>query len=214
MLKKELVEIKKELLEESYIVSDMIRYVIDGIIDKDLNKLKIVIDEKEELVNKLEVKIEQHCINILGLFQPAAKDLREVIMIIKINSDLERIADLAVKCAISGTKLISEGHQMKYILIKDMGETIVQMLKDVVNSFVENDSSLAADIVKRDDLVDKYRDDNFDRIIEQIKKSPDEVKLNLHSLRISKSLERIADHITHISEDIVYILKAQSIRHQ
>ena len=213
MLKDEVLSLNKQFLEQSYHVSDMFRKCIEGLVNKDIKSLKSIIDDDEPIINETEIKIEKMCINLLGLHQPAAKDLREIVMILKINDDLERIADIISNIAESGIKILPTSNVFDKIDIKKMADDTYKMLTDVIQSYIDNNPKLATKICKSDDAIDDMRDEHLEKIMKDMISDPSSIKVDLHLLRISKSLERIADHVTNIAEDVVYIEKAKIIKH-
>ncbi|MCB0279270.1 MAG: phosphate signaling complex protein PhoU [Calditrichaeota bacterium] len=213
MLKDEVVSLNKQFLEQSYHVRDMFHKCITGLMNRDIEVLRDVIETDEPEVNHTEIKIEKMCINLLGLHQPAAKDLREIVMILKINDDLERIADIVSNIAESGMKILPEANALQKIDIKKMADGTYQMLVDVIKSYIENNPKLATKICKSDDVIDRMRDTNLELIMKDMIANPTSIEIDLHLLRISKSLERIADHVTNIAEDVVYIENAKIIKH-
>ena len=213
MLKDSLQILNKKFLEESYFVSKMMHDCIDAILEQDVDRLHEIIEVDELKVNESEIEIEKECVKLIALYQPTAKDLREILMTLKINNDLERIADLVVNIADSGIKIGSKPNLYENINIKEMGETAVSMLDDVIRAHIDHDINLAKEVCQRDDTVDIIRDKNLQNIIKHITNNPNLVESDLHLLRISKSIERIADHVTNIAEDVVYMEDASIIKH-
>jgi phosphate transport system protein len=213
MLKDNLLKLNKKFLEESYFVSKMMHDCIDAILTQDLDRLKEIIEVDELKVNESEIKIEKDCVKLIALYQPTAKDLREIVMILKINNDLERIADIIVNIADSGIKIGSKPNIYDNINIREMADTAVSMLDDAIRAHIDHNITLAKEVCQRDDVVDKIRDANLQNIITHISSNPNLVETDLHLLRISKSIERIADHVTNIAEDVVYMEDASIIKH-
>ncbi|HOV15640.1 MAG TPA: PhoU domain-containing protein [Spirochaetota bacterium] len=158
MIQQKMVELKKLIITQSSIVEKMIEKAMKGLINKDENLLKEVIDEDEALVNKNDILIDEKCVNILALFQPEAKDLRMTMMISKMGVDLERIGDSAVNIAESALYLISKPQIKPYMDLPRMADETIKMLNDSINSFVNESEGLAATICKRDGIIDELRD--------------------------------------------------------
>jgi phosphate transport system protein len=214
VLKDKVAKLNKLFLEEVNLVSDMLKRVREGIHEQHVENLQKIISEDEVRINAMEIEIETACIRYLALFQPTAKDLREIIMIMKINTDLERIADLITDIAECGIFFKPTEVELNQISFDDMFQMISDMLGDVIKSYVEHDTALAQNVRKQDIQVNKIRDANFKRLVEHIKLNSEAVDADLNLMRISKKLERIADHISNIAEDVVYIERALIIKHK
>jgi phosphate transport system protein len=213
MIHEELNSLKKKLVEFASLAEDMVRASIKGLLEKDAPLLKKIIEKDEPYANSLELALDQHCIAAIARYQPRAKDLREVLMIFKINSDLERIADYAVNISDSALFLIERPMVKPLVDIPKMAGIVMKMASDSVTAFINEDSSLAKDVCSRDDLADELRT----RIIVDLTKfmvdSPSIVERAMHLIRISGALERIADLSTNISEDVVFIVDGEVFKH-
>jgi phosphate transport system protein len=214
MLKDKIEKLNKSFLKEANLVVDMLKRVREGIHEQNTKSLQTIINVDEVNINAMEIEIEKACIRYLALFQPTAKDLREIIMIMKINTDLERIADLITDIAESGINFKPTELELNEIKFDDMFQMITNMLSAVLRSFVDHDTKAAQNVCKQDLQVNTMRDENFDRIVNKIKLNPTTIESDMNLMRISKKLERIADHITNIAEDVVYIEDALIIKHQ
>lgn len=214
MLRDKLNKLNKRFLEEANLVLDMLKRVREGILNQDVSGLKKIIEEDEQNINAMEIEIEKACIRYLALFQPTAKDLREIIMVLKINTDLERIADLITDIAESGINFKPTDAELAEIKFDQMFQMISDMLNSVITSYVEHNTDAAQEICRQDQEVNKLRDANFERLIAKMKTSTATIEADMNLLRISKKLERIADHITNIAEDVVYIEDALIVKHQ
>ncbi|GAB4170729.1 MAG: phosphate signaling complex protein PhoU [Calditrichia bacterium] len=214
MLKEELNKIKQQFLEESYLVNQMLEKSIKGLLERNEGLLKEVIEKDEETVNNLEVEIDKDCIKIIALYGPAAKDLRQIMMIFKISDDLERMADHTVNICDSGLFLIKRPPIKPLVDIPRMAEITKKMLQDTIHAFVEHDHELALEICKRDDEVDSLRDQIIRELITYMAQDAKTIEPAMHLMRISKNIERIADLITNIAEDIVYIETGKLIKHK
>lgn len=171
----------------------------------------ILADQK---VDSLEVKVEEECLKILALHQPVAADLRYVIAVLKINNDLERIADLAVNIA-ERTKTVSRHPNIKIPFdLHEMLKITVAMVKASVDSLVTNDTVLAREVIQDDDKIDDFNKEAHRVFQKQIFKNPDLTKYYISMLSVSKNLERIADHATNIAEDVIYMIEGEVIRHR
>lgn len=214
MLKQELKNLHKKFLEETYVTNEMIEKSIKGLLQRKEKLLNEVIENDEPRVNEMEVDIDKTCIKLIALYQPTARDLREIMMIFKISDDLERMADHAVNIADSAKYLIKVPEIKPLVDIPKMAEITQNMLTDCIHSFVERNSDLAYDVCKRDDAVDELRDQILRELIEIMRKESSSVQSAMHLIRISKNLERIADLTTNIAEDVVYIETGKLIKHK
>ena len=213
MLPEKIEELKKEIINDATLVEEMIENTIKGLMEKNAVLLNKVIKKNEKKINELEIKIDELCINIIACFQPEAKDLRTILMILKMNNDLERIGDLAVNIAQSSLFLIERPEVKKLIDIPRMAEESVNMLHDSISAFINEDTKLAIDVVKRDDLVDGLRDQILRELITYMAQDTMIIERAIHLIKISQNIERIADLSTNICEDVMYIVKGKVIKH-
>jgi len=213
MLHQELESLKEKLLESATLVESMIEKSIDGLLKKDKNLLLKVIEEDENRENDLEIQIDEKGIELIARYQPHAKDLRTIVMILKMNNDLERIGDEAVNIAQSALFLIERPMVKPLIDIPRMAEEAIKMLQDSIKSFLQEDSQLAREVCMRDAIVDGLRDQIWRELITFMASDPTTIERSLHLLRISRCLERVADLATNLAEDTVYIVEGEIIKH-
>ncbi len=214
MIHERITELKKRLIEFASLAEDMAVGSTKGLLDKDMCRLRKIVCKDEPSANNMELAIDEDCIAAIAQFQPKAKDLREVLMIFKINSDLERIADYAVNIAESGMFLIDRPAVKPLVDIPRMSEIAIKMAKDSVTSFINEDSALAKDVIGRDDIVDGLRSKIIMDLTGFMVKDPSTVERAMHLIRISGALERIADLSTNISEDVVFIVEGEVYKHK
>jgi phosphate transport system protein len=208
--------LKKEIVNYASLVELMIEESIEGLSKKENNMLKSITTEKEDKANHLEMKIEEHCIEIIAQFEPRARNLRLVLMILKMNNDLERMADHAVNIADSAFFLIKQTKEESIEEILALANETRKMLKDSIDSFIEGDAKKAKEICRRDDIVDELRDKIIKASIVNMCAdidSPDSIDQRIHIINIAKNLERIADLSTNICEDTIYMVKGKDIKH-
>lgn len=168
----------------------------------------------DEKFDAMEIEIEEECLKILALHQPVASDLRQVITILKVNSELERIGDLAVNMAERVGNIDSfKNHRIEKFDFCDMLHIACGMLKDALDSLSYHDVALAQDVISRDEKVDLIHHDNYGVVRTFILKYPDCAQYYLNGLTISRCLERIADIATNIAEDVIYLESGKIIRH-
>ncbi|MCM8805774.1 MAG: phosphate signaling complex protein PhoU [Candidatus Omnitrophica bacterium] len=213
MIENRLTETKKKLIEFSLLVENMIDRSIEGLLKKDSSLLKKVIEEDETLANNFEIEIEEMCIEIIAQFSPKASHLRTTLMILKINNDLERIGDHAVNICQSGIFLVERPDVKPLIDIPKMAEESTEMLKDSLKAYMSGDAEMAKRVCKRDEIVDKLRDQITRELITYMISDPSTIERALQLLRIAHNLERIADLSTNISEDVVFMVEGKIIKH-
>ena len=214
MLEKRISILKEKLLKMANIAEEMVDSSMEALVEKDINLAELVIKEKEPLVNNLEIEIDEYAIETLALFQPKAKDLRTVVMILKMNNDLERVGDLATNIAEFAVDLIPQPEVKPYIDLPRMSSIAVQMLDDAITAFISQDSKLGRDVCTRDDIIDKLNEQIIRELLTFMIQDPKTVGRGLLIIRISENLERVADLATNIGEDVVYIVESEIIKHK
>ncbi len=167
----------------------------------------------EQEIDQLQLDIDDQIIKCLALHQPVAGDLRFVTSAMRIVNDLERIGDLATSIADRLLFIVKEDPLGEPVEIGPMMQGAASMLRDGLNSFVNQDSELARDVLRRDDIIDQQNRRHFEVLIQRMKRDPGSVELAVALLSVSRGVERIADLATNIAEDVVYMVDAQDIRH-
>ncbi len=213
MLKQQIEELKKAVIEQANQVDLMIKLSIEGLLEKDNSKLERVL-EIEELVNTNEIRIEEEAITLIALQKPEAKNLRTILMIIKMNNDLERMGDLAENITQSAEYLIRKPFIKKLINLPAMAEVTMNMVKQSIDSFINEDTKLAEQVCIDDDIVDDLKEQIYRVLITFMTSDPTTIKRAIHINKIASNLERIADLSTNIAEDTIYIAKGTVIKHQ
>jgi phosphate transport system protein len=211
---KELEKIKKRILTLGGIVEDRVRMSIKAIETRDTGIAKTIINGDYE-IDEMEVDIEEDCLKILALYQPVAVDLRFITTVIKINNDLERIADETVNIA-RGVNYLSERKQ-QFDFDFDFSEMLDKtqfMLKRSLDALVNLDTDIAAKVCILDDEVDKMNGEVHRLVKNAVKKNPEQGEHLINLLLISRHLERIADHATNIAEEVIYLVNGEIVRHE
>lgn len=208
----ELEQLKTRLLAMGSISERMIHTAMKGLIDRDSKVLEEVFPLEEE-VNHLHIEIDERCLLLLALRQPIAVDLRFITAAMKINTDLERIADQAVNITQNTQILLKEPVLKPLIDIPRMAQITAGMLKDVLDAFVRKDVELARAVLKRDDEVDSLKNQVFRELLTYMLSDPKTITRGLDLILIARNLERIADHATNIGEDVIFMVEAKEIRH-
>jgi len=205
-------ELKQLLMAEATLVEKMVTMAIGGLY-KIGSAFKEEVLKFEERVNQIEVEIDAKCVSLIALFQPEAKELREILMIYKINNDLERLGDQAVNIAESAAQLVGNPVILSIPELLEMKDATLKMLKNSLDAFSLEDVEAARKVCDADNQVDEYNRMIYKHLVQLIKENPQQVDLYLHILRIAKNLERIADLSTNIAENTVYLAQGKIIKH-
>lgn len=210
VFKKEQEKLKKRLLAMSAMVEESLLRAVRAFEQNDALAARKIIDG-DEAIDELEVEIEEECLKVLALHQPVAVDLRFLAAILRINNDLERIADLAVNICIQTQHdpPMQCGFDISRIASRSRA-----MLKKSLDAFVNLDVDLAREVCRMDDEVDALNAENTDLAIETIEQNPACVRRMLQALRVSRNLERVADLATNIAEVVIYITRGEIVRHK
>jgi phosphate transport system protein len=212
-LQKEIENLKKRLLALGAIVENAVREATSSIEKRDAALANRVIEEDEE-IDQTEVEIEEECLKTLALHQPVAIDLRFIVAVLKINSDLERIGDLAVNIAERAVFLAGQSKVNVSLGLVEMAHSTQVMLKKSLDALVNLDAALAHEVCASDDAVDAMNRQMYLKVQEAIVKNPEQIASLIHLLSASRHLERIADHATNIAEDVIYMIEGQIVRHR
>jgi len=213
MLKGSLDALKGKLMESASLVESMIEKSIRGLTQRDEGLLLMVIEQDEPRENELEIEIDEACINLTACYQPHAKDLRTIMMALKMNNDFERMGDEAVNICESALLLIKQPEVKPLIDIPRMAEEAAKMVRDSLDAFVNENPQLALSVCERDDIVDGLRDQVLRELVTFMASDPATIERSIHLIRISRSLERIADLSTNICEDVIYMVEGRTIKH-
>lgn len=206
-------KLRTRIIKMSSLVEEQLEFALRAV-NEENTKLGQLVLEREEKVNKLDRKIEKSCQKIIALSQPVAMDLRFVITALTINTNLERIGDLAENIArnfINLNKKPSFIMETKYF---DMSVVVKSMIRDAIDSFNNNDAELAKKVINYDEKLDQLFAENRDIVVSEMKNDPSKIDEGLSVLEICRHLERIGDHATNIAEDVYFIVEAQLIKHR
>jgi phosphate transport system protein len=214
MVEEKIADLRKTLIGYAILVEKMIDESIQGLMRLDKELLHKVIEKREKRANETEILIDEMCTTIIAQFGPKAKDLRTVLMILKINNDLERIADHAVNTAESGLFLITQPLVKPLLDIPRMAEAAIGMLRDAVGAFINEDPDLAVSVGDRDNFIDGLASQILRELITYMIADPSTIERALHLLKIARNLERTADLSTNIAEDVIYITQGKIVKHQ
>jgi phosphate transport system protein len=207
----ELQTIRERLLAMGTLAEAMIHKSVRALVDRDEALIQAVLAHEEEM-DLLCIEIDDRCFTQLALQQPMASDLRFLVASIKINSDLERIADQAVSIALRARALIQEPQVKPLIDIPRMATLTQEMVRKSLDAFVRRDPELARTVIESDDEVDSLRDQVFRELLVYMMADTATIPRALALILISRNLERIADHATNIAEDVIYIVRGEDVR--
>jgi phosphate transport system protein len=210
----ELEAVRGKVLEMGGLVEQQIVSAIDSLVKLDPNLAKEVM-ESDRRVNALEVQIDEDCSHIIARRQPAAGDLRMVMMMVKTITDLERIGDEATKIARTAQKIYDEDRMYKprFTEINAMVALVREMLRTSLDGFARLDVSKTVEVAKQDELVDEHFRAATRQLITYMLEDPRTISMSLEVLFVAKAIERIGDHAKNIAEYVVYMVKGKDVRH-
>jgi len=210
---REIEKLKKQIFQLSDLVKQNLEDAVCAIERRDL-ELARRIHDSDDLVDQRELDIEENCLKILALYQPVAIDLRFIVAVLKINSDLERIGDEAVNIAARAIYINSQLPVQSRIDFSGITEGVKRMLTQSLNALVNLDAQIAYEVRRSDDEVDEAVHRVFLDIKDNIRRNPENVDVLIDYARICRYLERIADHATNIAEDVIYMVEGEIVRHK
>jgi phosphate transport system protein len=208
----ELESLKQTLLAMGGLVEEQIRQVMRALVERD-DALAQSVVERDQQVNAYDVEVDETCVNLLALHQPAAGDLRFITTAMKIVTDLERMGDQAVNIAQRVLELNQEPQLKPYIDLPRMAEKAQRMVKESLDAFVARDTELARRVCAEDSEVDALKEQIFRELLTFMMEDPRTIPRAIRLILISRFLERLADHATNIAEMVIYLVDAKMVRH-
>ena len=209
---RELDDLKTKLAEMAGLAEEAVRGAVDALLERDADKARLVVD-RDEAIDDLEIEIEERSVKLLALQQPMASDLRLVAMAMKVSNDLERVGDHAVNIA-ETVEWLAEAPLFPVVPeIEEMVRLSTLMLNDSLDAFVRGDTTLAREILKRDDRVDELHENTFRILLTHMMEDPRKISAGMDLLLVSGNLERIADLATNVSEDVIYMVDGRIVKH-
>jgi len=205
-------ELRTSVLEMGGLVEEQIGQSVRALIERNEPLARSII-ARDHTVNRFDVEIDDLCLKLLALHQPAARDLRLITTALKITTDLERIGDMAEHIAERAVELVHEAPIKPYIDIPRMAELSRDMLHRSLDAFVREDVELALAVCVADDQIDKLHEQLFRELLSFMVEDPTTVTRAMRLLFVSKCLERVGDHATNIAEMVIFMVKGRSIRH-
>jgi phosphate transport system protein len=213
VLDEKMADIKRELIEFSGLVQNMIERSVEGLLTKQKQMLLDVMEKDEPKANDWEIALDELCTYTIAQFTPRAKDLRTILMTLRMNNDLERMGDHAVNIAEDSLYLIERPPVKPLIDIPRMAEEATSMTRDSLLSFLREDAALAKRVCERDSIVDGCGKQVLRELITYMTSDPATIERSLHLLNIARNLERIADLSTNIGEDVIFMVEGRIIKH-
>lgn len=209
----EIAKLKKRVLKMSSLVDEQLNSAIKAFEEEDseLAGQVIAMDEK---VDRYDNKIDKTCLRLLALRQPVASDLRYIMSAMTINSNLERIGDISVNLAEIFLLLKKKPPFVEKSRLREMGVLVRQMIKDAIDSFINNDHDLAKKVIDSDDIIDQYNRDSYSSMVQFIKETPENAEAAISILFLCREMERLGDHATNIAENVFFIVDAQMVKHK
>lgn len=208
----ELEALKQTLLAMGGLVEDQIRRAMRALLERDDVIAQEVID-RDRQVNAYDIEVDEQCVNLLALHQPAAGDLRFITTAMKIVTDLERIGDQAVNIAQRAIELNREPQLKPYIDLPRMADKAQRMVKESLDAFVARDTALARQVCGEDAEVDALKEQIFRELLTFMMEDPRTVSRAIRVILISRFMERVADHATNIAEMVIYLVEGKMVRH-
>ena len=205
-------ELKEKLLEMAGMAESAVELAAESYRKQD-GRLAQQVFERERLINQSERQIDELAVDLLAMQQPMATDLRFLLAVLKINSDLERVGDLAVNIAQRSLDLMQEADIEARVDIARMTTAVSTMVRRALEAFVAGRAEVAQAVLEMDSIVDRMKDEAFVNLVAQMKQDPEHVRAYLDVLLIARSLERIADHATNIAEDVIFWVNGTDVRH-
>jgi phosphate transport system protein len=210
----ELAEVRSKLLLMASKVEGLIATVIEALVDRDSAKAESVIVRDKE-IDALEKEVDELCIRILALRQPAATDLRHITTALKVVTDLERMGDLCVNISKAALEINREPRlKPRYIDIPNMAVAARDMVRQSLDAYVREDPVLAKEVVVSDWRVDRLNDKVFEELLAYMIENPATIGVATRLLFVARHLERIADHATNVAEQVIFMVMGDDIRHE
>jgi phosphate transport system protein len=208
----ELDALQGRLLEMGGLAEERVRLALHGLVSRDPAIINKVLSG-DEPINQLHIEVDNRCFRLLALHQPMATNLRAIVAAVKINTDLERVGDLAVNIAEASKRYIGHAPVKQLIDIPTMGDIAQAMLRDALDAYVKRDTELAHKVLNEDDRLDSLKTQVFRDLLTHMLENQSTVEPSLDLILVSRHLERIGDHATNIAEDVIFMVSALDVRH-
>jgi phosphate transport system protein len=208
----ELRTLQERLLGMGGLAEERLRMAVSALVGRDSGAIRRVI-EGDEPINHLHLEIDERAFTLLALHQPMAGDLRTIVAAIKINTDLERVGDLAVNIGQAVERYLLHPPVKPLIDIPRMADIAQHMLHSALDAFVRRDTVLAQRVLDQDDELDALKTQVFRELLTYMLQDPNTIEPSLDLILVSRHLERVGDHATNIAEDVIFMVSARDVRH-
>jgi phosphate transport system protein len=211
-LLRDLEKLKKHLLAVGALVEEAVGKATEALLERRLEYISEVV-EGDDRIDREEVLVDEDCLKILALHQPVASDLRFIIAAMKVNNDLERMADRAVNIA-ELAAVVAAQKSVPGMELAPMAAWARTMVRESLDAFVRLDSELARKVLGDDDRVDRHNAELFQLGQKLMREDPSSVEYAVHVMSASLNYERIADLATNVAEDVLFMVDGEVVRHQ
>ena len=208
----ELESLQERLLAMGGLAEERVREAVRSLSSRDRGLVEHVL-MGDEPINDLHIEVDDRCFKLLALHQPMAADLRTIVAAVKINTDLERVGDLAVNIAEAAKRYLQHPPVKPLIDIPRMADIAQGMLRDALDAYVRRDTALAEAVIGEDDRLDALKTQIFRELLTYMLSDPTTIEPALDLILVSRHLERIGDHATNIAEDVIFMVSAKDVRH-
>ena len=205
--------IRTDLIRMGSLIEGMLENATRALVERD-DDLADHVAQQDRVIDRMELEIDESCNSLLALTQPTAIDMRFLVSVMKITSDLERMGDSAVNIVIGARELNKQPPLKAYVDLPRMSEMTQEMVRSALNAFVQRDAKAATRVCKADDDVDALYHELFEELCGMMAEDGGTVSRAIHLLLIARNFERIADHATNVAEDVVYYVEGRDIRHK
>jgi len=209
----ELRALKDRVTAMGQVAEERVRLALQGLVSRDHAMLNDVIAGHDRL-NRAQIEIDDHCFQLLALFHPVAVDLRVVVSALRINTDLERVGDLAVNLAEAAQRYLTHPPVKPLVDLPRMGELALTMLREALAAFVSRDTAAAYSVVRRDDWLDVLNNQIVRELVTYMLGNSRVIEPSVDLILMARHFERIGDHATNIAEDVIFLVHARDIRHR
>jgi len=207
-----MARLKDKLLLMGGYVEKAIEEATSGLVEGKQDRF-VRVHEFEKTINQLHMEVDEDCLNLLATQSPMARDLRTILAVVKINTDLERMGDQAVNIALNAAEYLREPPIKPLVDIPRMADLARHMCRDALDAFVRTDLTLAKEVLGRDDEVDNLKSQIFRELMTYMISDPKRIEQALSLILIARNLERVGDHATNIAEDVIFIGTGKDVRH-
>jgi phosphate transport system protein len=208
----ELETLQAQLLTMGGLAEERVREAVAALTHRDAALIERVL-AGDGPINELHIEIDDRCFKLLALHQPMAADLRAIVAAVKVNTDLERVGDLAVNIAEAAKRSLHQPSTGPLAHIPSMSTIAQRMLRDALDAYVRRDIGLAKAVLAEDDSLDAFKTDMSRQLLGCMRANPASIESCLQLILVSRHLERIGDHATNIAEDVIFMVSAQDVRH-